>query len=122
MPKLPILKSNFRTLEQVFPVIQRSSDGQPAMDSDGNVLNQTMNIRTDLYVDVNLFSGVSKYFDPVSSRLRSNYTQVLVVGLSVNAFPIVLKESVSTIKALMNQRNDCDELCDDGCDCSPFAS
>lgn len=120
MPKLPILKANFRTLEQVFPVVQRASDGQPAMDSDGNILNQAMNIRTDLYVDVNLFCGVSKYFDPVSSRLRSQYTQVHVVGLSVNAFPVVLKESVNTIKALMNQRNNCDELCDDGCDCSPF--
>jgi|TARA_R110002072_G_scaffold106746_1_gene232984 hypothetical protein len=117
MPKIPILKSNFRTLTQVFPVVQRSSDGQPGMDSDGNILNQAMNITTDLYVDVNLFCGVSKYFDPVSGNLRSNYTQVHVVGLSVNAFPVVLKESVSDIKAWMNQRNNCLELCDDGCNC-----
>ena len=76
-----------------------------------------MNVRTEVYIDVNLISGVSKYFDPVSRRLRSNYCQVLIVGLAVPAFPIILREPISNIIAYMNQRNNCVELCLDGCNC-----
>ena len=117
MPKIPILKTNFHSLTQVFPHPQLDSQGAPQTNSSGELLNQAMNIRTEIYLDVNLISGASKYFDPVSKRLRSNYIQVHVVGLSVNAFPIVLREPLGNIIAYMNQRNGCDELCLDGCNC-----
>ena len=117
MPKIPIVKTNYKSLTQVFPVPQLDSNGNLTTNSDGEILNQAMNIRTELYVDVNLIAGASLFFDTVSNRLRSNYTQVHVVGLSVNAFPIVLREPLANIIAYMNQRNDCDELCNDGCNC-----
>ena len=110
---IPYLKTNFKTLTQVFPVIQRNSNGTFSTDSSGKQLPSAMNVRTDLYIDVNTIVGVSRYFDPAKNDIRGNFSQITIIGASVPAFPIVVTESVSTIKGYMNDRENCGELCKD---------
>ena len=110
---IPYLKTNFKTLTQVFPVVQRDSSGTFAVDSNGKQLPLAMNVRTDLYIDGNTIVGVSKFFDTAKQYIRGSYSQITIIGASVPSFPIVVTESVSTIKAWMNEREDCGELCQD---------
>ena len=72
-----------------------------------------MNVRTDLYIDVNTIVGVSKFYDTAKNYIRGSYSQITIIGASVPAFPIVVTESVATIKAWMNERENCGELCQD---------
>lgn len=113
MAKIPILKTNYRTLTQVFPVVPLDSNGAPAVDRNGNRLNKDMSHRTDLYIDMNTVIGVSKYFDDSSERFRNGFSQLTIVGVSVPVIPIVVTENYGTIKGYMNDRENCNELCED---------
>jgi len=113
MANIPILQSNFKTLTQVFPVPQLNNVGNPARDVNENLLPQSMTRQASLYIDANIICGVSKYFDPIQQKIRGGYSQIVVVGLAVPAFPIIVTESVATIKSYMDERNNCLELCTD---------
>ena len=111
MARIPILTTNFRTLEQVFPVTQTDNGGAPAMDGEGHRLPQAMNVRTELYIDVNTIVGVSKYYDPVINKIRDSFSQITIIGASVPSVPIVVSENYTVVQGYMNQRNNCTELC-----------
>ena len=110
---IPILKTNFKTLTQVFPIVQRDASGTFSTDTNGEFLPLDMSKRTDLYIDVNTIVGVSKFFDTQKNDIRGSFSQITIIGASVPLFPIVVTESVATIKGYMNEREDCAELCQD---------
>jgi len=111
MAKIPLIKTNFRTLTQVFPRMLQDSKGQPETDSGGNLVCQAMNRKTDLFIDVNMIAGCSRFYDIRCDAIRSGYTQITIMGVSTPSFPIVVDESYATIKGYMNQRDNCGELC-----------
>ena len=107
--RIPLYKNNYTTLKQVFPsqITEYDANGTP-------YFKNTYESKTDLYINKNKITSVSRCWDQLDKNFQSNICQITVDGI---VGLVLVEGSYNNIKEIMDGINE-NDLYDSGCACA----